>query len=288
MKFFLWEHNSIFRDIRDKITVVDKIEDCDVVLLWNDLYPTERTIISLAKSLGKKTAVMQHGRRGSSRYFPPFNEPITADHLLVWGEDDKDALVKAGHPKKKIKVVGSPILNNLPKKTNPTGNKTIVFCPEHWDRPVIENERVRDELRKLEGYNVITKIIETHNPIDFDNTIQTNRSDKTHLEKCKEILSSCILVVGVSESTFELMAQVMDIPVVIMEEWEPKAFGGDMRYLNYRRVISPASKRATITTLLNVVKQQIENPDELKKERQRIAKSEGGVGINTVKELLKL
>lgn len=286
-KFFLWEHNSIFKEIRPHIKVVDKIEDCDVVLLWNDLYQTERKIIELARYLKKKTAVLQHGRRGSSRYFPPFNEPITADYLLVWGEGDRDALIDAGHPKNKIKVVGFP-LGKLPKKTNQTGTKTIIFCPEHWDRPVDENIRVRDELRKLKGYNVITKIIESHNLVDFDNTIQTNRLNEDHLDKCKEVLSCCALVIGISESTFELMAQAMDIPVIIVEDWEPKSFGGDTRYLNYRRVISTASKKTSLENLLETIKQQLENPNELKNERKKVVELEGGLHVDIVDKLKNL
>lgn len=291
MKYFIVsEHNSIFEKVKPYLDIVDRINDCDVVLLWNDLFPLERSIIKTAKMLGKKTAVLQHGRRGSSRYFPPFNEPITADALLVWGERDKEMLIRAGHPAKKIKVIGSPILIDIPQKNKEPSGKTIVFCPEHWDRPVEENKRVRDELRKLPPeYNVITKIIESHTPSDFDNTIQSNREKYDHLDKCWEVLHCADLVVGISESTFELMAQVLDIPVVIVDEWEPKAFGGDLRYTQgYYRPISEAAKRTKVVNLLETIKGQLENPQELNKERAHIGLVEGGIHLDIIDGLRKL
>lgn len=280
---YLWEHNSIFHKIRPHLDTTEKLSEADIVLVWNDVNPTERAIVRTAKGLGKKTAVFQHGRKGSARYYPPFDEPITADAMLVWGEFDKDRLIKAGHPAKKIRVVGSPVLLDLPESTR----ENIVFCPDHWDRPVDENSRTRDELRKL-GLPVTTKIIESHNPDDFDNPVRSHRDSPEHLDICASVLSKASLVVGVSESTFELMAQAMDIPVVIMEEWEPKAFGGDMRYTEFERLISKGSKRATIETLCQVVQEQLENPDELKRERAEAVISEGGFGQDVIRNLQKL
>lgn len=157
----------------------------------------------------------------------------------------------------------------------PHNGVNIVFCPEHWDRPVDENYQVRDELRKLSGVNVLTKIIESHDPNEFDNPVQTNRDDINHLDECIKVLQTADLVVGISESTFELLAQAMDVPVVIMEEWEPKAFGGNLAYTTYRRVISNGSKRTSLKNLLKTIKQQLNNPEELKEERQQAVIDEG-------------
>lgn len=275
---FCVDHNSVLRGLNN--STFDKAK---TVILWNDVGETERSIIKTARSLGKKTLVYQHGRRGTSKYFPPFNEKIFADKLLVWGEQDKKDLIEAGQDPKKIAVVGSTVFKYL-KPRVPHKDINIVFCPEHWDRPVKENIQVRDELRKLKNVNVITKIIEGHNPKEFDNSVASRRDNINHLAICIDTLCTADLVVGISESTFELLAQALDIPVVIMEEWEPKAFGGDMRYTEYtRRIISKASKRATMGTLLDTIKQQLENPQELTKERKEVVISEGGWGLDTLK-----
>lgn len=270
---YLWEHNSVLSPF---IEHTKNIDEADTLIVWNDIYPTERTLIDYARKWGKKTYVMQHGRRGSSRYHKPFYQPIYADKMLVWGEADKKALLEAGHSSDRIEVVGTPIFKKLKERVVHKGIN-IVYSPEHWDRPLEENLKVRDELRKLKGVKITTKLI--HSPShqeEYDNPVRTNVSDKDHLEKCIDVLKWADLVVGISESTFELLAQAMDIPVVIMEEWEPKAFGGDTRYVDYRRVISRASKRATMKTLLEVIKHQLKNPDELRKERTEVVLEDGG------------
>lgn len=274
-----FRHNSVLDELDYEFEVEDNIDAADVVVLWNDVNAVERGVVNLARAKGKKTVVMQHGRKGTSRYYPPFNEKIQADKLLVWGDFDRRSLVEAGQDASRIRVVGTTVLHGLPDR-RPHDGINIVFCPEHWDREVEENSWVKKELRKLRYKNkkikITTKIIEGHAPQDYDNPVQSHRDADNHLSVCHDILATADLVVGVSESTFELMAQAMDIPVVIMEEWVPKSFGGDERYLTYRRIISPAAKRATVKTLNETILSQLENPSELREERERVVLDEGG------------
>ena len=102
------------------------------------------------------------------------------------------------------------------------------------------------------------------------------------------VLQTADLVVGISESTFELFAEAMDIPVVIMDEWEPKAFGGDTRHTQARRVYSKGCKRTSLKDLNKTIEEQLKNPDELKKERAEIAEEEGGISIDTIIKLKEL
>lgn len=280
------QHNSIFNDFSKHFEVVDKIEDCDAVVLWNDVNLFERAVVNLARAKKKRVVVFQHGRKGSSKYFPPFNEPISADALLVWGDFDKRSLVDAGHDPQKIWVVGTPVLQDLPERKKHEGIN-LVFCPEHWDTEVEENSWVKKELRKLrykrKDIKVITKIIEGHDPKNYENPIQTNRNSMDHLDVCKSVLAGADLVVGVSESTFELIAQAMDIPVVIMAEWTPKPCNGDDRYKTYRRVVSAGSEIAKKDNLRQVIEGALLVPDRLRGVRERVAIDEGGFGLDTWK-----
>ena len=285
MKIFPISHNGILNDIKKEFEVVKRIEDADAILLWNDVNAIERGIVRLCKSLKKKTIAFQHGRKGTSKYYEPFNEEISADKLLVWGEFDKERLIKAGRDENKIEVVGTTIWRNLKKRKKHSGTN-VVFCPEHWDKPVQENFSVRDELRKLKKVKIITKVIDGHNLGAYDNPVFSNRNDWKHLKTCVEVLQTADVVVGVSESTFELLAQAMDIPVVIMSEWEPKAFGGDLRYTDYPRLVSRASHQATVENLNEVIKHALEYPEELKKERKEVCEEEGGIHLDAV-ELMK-
>ena len=290
MKIFLIDHNQVLGDIKKDFDIVDKIEDADVVILWNDVLPIERAIINLARSLGKKTIVIQHGRWGTSRYYPPFNEKIQADKLLVWGVFDRRALIEAGQNPKKIEVVGTTVFSHLKSRVKHKGTN-VVFFPEHWDKPVVENSQVRDELRKLKGISILTKLIDSpsHEKKLYDNVIYSDRSNDNHLDVCADVLSIADVVVGISESTFGLLAAYLDIPVIIMEEWTPKAFGGDMRYTEgYRRIISPAAKRATLKRLCDTIKHQLKNPAELKEERKQVCIDEGGLGLDTISLIKKV
>lgn len=266
--------------------VVDKIEDADKVVLWTDVVSLAQGIVRLAHAYKKPVIVVQHGRHGSSRYYPPFNEPILADRICVWGERDKKVLIENGHPEKKIFITGTTIFQYL-KPRKPHEGINIVFYPEHWDREVSENRKVKNELRKIKGVKIITKLIEGQEPKDYDNPVISNRNNPDHLDICVEVLSTADLVVGIEEGTFGLLAQAMDIPVVIMEEWYPKTFGGDERYYNYWRRISEGSKRTTLGNLNETIKQQLENPDELKKERRIACVQEGGIEIENPLERIK-
>ncbi len=268
--------------------MVEKIEDADIVMLWNEVMHDTKLLIKQARELDKPVVTIQHGRRGSSRYFAPFNEKIISDKLLVWGSLDKIRLVEAGNSPQKIEVIGTTIFSHLPKHRKKHEGINVVFSPDHWNKEIPENLAVRDELRKLKGVTVITKIIEDQDPIFYDNVVQSNRKETNHLEICAKVLATADIVVSVAEGTFELMAQALDIPVVTVEDWQPKEFGGDSRYLTYWRHISPAAKRTKLKKLLKTVRHQLRNPKELRHERDAMCRAEGGINLNPVYEIKKI
>lgn len=289
MKLYIQNHNQILSDVIKHFDIVDKIEDADRIVLWNDVGYIERGIINLAHAYKKKVIVIQHGRRGSSRYFPPFNEPLRGDKHLVWGSRDKQALVDAGHPSEKIKVVGTTLFSHLKSKEKHDGIN-IVFSPEHWDSEVQENRDTAYELRRLakkNNWNIKTKIINGHAKELYDNPVYSDRNTDSHLEIVADVLKTADVVVGISESTFELFAQYLDIPVVIMKEWSPKSCNGDDGYKTYRRVISEASVQATIKTLGKEIQSQIENPRELADARMVVCAEEGGIGVGGLQKIIE-
>lgn len=279
IKLFTQNYNNILTDLLEHFDIVDKVENADKVVTWNDVNPFEKALINLAHGYRKKTIVIQHGRRGSSRHFHPFNEPINADYFFVWGQRDKDALVDAGHPEKKIKVVGTTLFSHLKPKEKHEGIN-IVFSPEHWDDEVQENYDTARELSriaKINGWDVTTKIINGHNRDWYHKPIYSDRNSPEHMEIVADVLKTADIVVGVSESTFELLAQSLDIPVIIMSDWKPKPCNGDMKYLEYRRVISEASKKCNVAGLEEAIKSQLQHPEELEIERGVVCQEEGGL-----------
>ena len=253
----------------------------DAVVLWNETEDSGRPYVEKAKKFGARTILVQHGRRGTSRIYPPFNEELASDIACVWGEGDKRRLIEVGIPEERIVVTGTPIWRHIKPKIEHSG-LNVVFSPEHWDgREVVENAIVAGQLRRLEGVKIITKGLEgEHDPKIYDNLVMSDRNKPGHLDVCVDVLRKADLVVGISESTFELMAQIMDIPVVIADIWIPKACAGDERYKEYKRIYSNACKRVkNIFDLNKTIKQQLKHPDELKEQRAKIAIEDGGTNI---------
>ena len=93
MRIYYKNHNQILQEIIPRFETTDKIWEADRVVLWNDVTSQEQGIVHLAHAYKKPVIVVQHGRWGTSRYYPPFNEKILADKLCVWGKRDKKWLV---------------------------------------------------------------------------------------------------------------------------------------------------------------------------------------------------
>ncbi len=287
MKVLFINHNNILSDIIPHFTSTLDIKEADRVVVWTDVTSYERGVLAIAKQRGVPTITVQHGRSGTSRYYPPFNEEITADKLLVFGEADKKALLNAGHPEKKIKVVGTTLFDHL-KERKPHEGINIVFSPDHWDTEVEENKLIAKELNKIKGVNIITKLVEINDPKLYKNPVISHRDSANHLAICAEVLSKADIVVSLAEGTFELLAQALDIPVVVMNEWKPKAFGGDERYKQgYRRIISSGSKQSTLKNLRKTIQDQLKNPGELREERKKAIVDEGGYGLDSVNLIKK-
>ncbi len=256
-------------------------KSADVIVVWNE---TElglwREWIKEANALGIRTVLMQHGRRGTSRIFPPFNETLVSNVVCSWGENDRKRMESCGVDPERIFVTGTPIFKHL-KPRVPHEGINVVFSPEHWDVDVVENVIVRGQLGKLRGVKVISKLLKgEHNPAEYPNPVVSDRKEEGHLEACAEVLSTADIVVAVSESTFELMAEILDIPVVIADIWIPKACNGDEKYREYRREYSKACTRVPDIKNLNaVIMNHLKHPELLRKERAEIAILDGGTNI---------
>lgn len=274
-------------------------ELADVIVVWQETdLGGWKDWIKKAQKKKKRVVLMQHGRRGTSRIFPPFNEKLVSDKLCVWGENDVTRMVSCGVPREKIYVTGTPVVKHV-KPRIPHKGINIVFSPEHWDTEVPENFAVRNALRQFvqkrwpwqQKVKIITKILEgEHNPKNYDNPVSSNRGKEGHLDIAIEVLRRADAVVAVSESTFELLAQIMDIPVIIADIWVPKACAGDDRYKTYQREYSPACERVKdVHKLGEAAMKHIKNPHLLRAQRAEIAKLDGGTHIeDPVSEIINV
>lgn len=306
MKIFLANWNNALTDLALEleqrghemmfgVTLKEAIEKSDILVIWNetDIVGGEnsgRNIVKRMQKLGKPAVLIQHGRRGTSRIYPPFNEELISDAVCVWGEADKQRLIDCGCDPDRIKVTGTPIFKHLkPRIKNDI--PTVLFSPDHWDGGEIdENLVIAGELRKLEGVKIITKILSVeHEPDWYDNPIVSDRNSEGHLEACANVLAQADLVVSLSESTFELMAQHLDIPVIIPDIWIPKAAAGDDRYLQMKKIFSNACSVVKYDKLNKTIKHQLKHPEELREQRKQIIIDDGGADIkDPVDEMIKV
>lgn len=300
LKILLFDFNNILTDVAEELVrrghellsgnvTSQMVTDADVIVLWNEtpMGGWDNWVKSLK---GKRTVLMQHGRRGTSRIYPPFNEPLKSDVICAWSENDRKRLEGAGVSPEKIKVTGTTIFSHR-KPRIPHKGINVVFSPEHWDIDVAENFIVNSQLSKLEGVKVITKcLIGEHTIGVYQNPVWSDRRSDDHLGICMDVLAIADVVVAVSESTFELLAESMDIPVVIADIWTPKACNGDEKYREYTREYSNACKRVKDMRQLNKeIMLHVKHPELLREERKQIAIDDGGLNIeNPLKEIIKV
>lgn len=306
MKILSFNWNNILTDIEEELkrrgheilphTGEDKVaKSADVIVVWNEVgLNGNREWVEQQVKRGKHVVLMQHGRRGTSRIYPPFNETLISDVVCVWGNYDKQRLISVGTPEDRIRVTGTTIFQHLKPRVKHKGYN-VVFCPEHWNGEVEENLWVADELRKLKwcGFKkitVITKGLENEVlPEWYQNLIVSNRHKENHWQIVADVLSKADLVVGISESTFELLAQYLDIPVVIADCWIPKACDGDDRYKEYKREYSNACAKVPLNKLNETIKLHLKHPELLKKERAEVIIGDGGTNIaNPLEEIIKV
>lgn len=302
MKILLMDFNGVLTDVEAELKArgheilprdgkQKTLNQAEVIVVWQE---TElggwKDWVRKQQKKGKRVVLVQHGRRGTSRIYPPFNEKLVSDVVCVWGKNDRRRLLECGVPEEKIRITGTPVLRHI-KPRIPHEGINVVFSPEHWDVDVVENLIVAGALRKVDGITVTSKLLAgEHNPREYDNPVISDRSKPGHLDTVVKTLQTADVVVAISESTFELFAEVMDIPVIIADIWIPKSCAGDERYKEYKREYSNACERVKDVGLLgDAIKKHLNNPNLLKRERKEIGILDGGMDIlDPVDEIIKV
>lgn len=282
MKIYIQGHNRIQDGLEQYFDIVP-FNEAEKIVVWQDVMGECRGVVKLAHAKKKPAIQILHGRRGYTQYKYPWNKKMLTEKICVWGQTDVDALKELGIPEHKIELTGTTVFSHLkPRKKHKGIN--IVFSPDHWDYDIPENDEVVKALRKvkrsLKGSKIITKVMEQHDIKKYDNPVFSNRNRPNHLDKCAEVLQTADIVVAISEGTFELMAQILNIPVVIANLFTPRPCNGDRRYMEFKLPFSEAVKKEPdIKKLPALIKQQLKNPDELREQRRSAALNDAGVEI---------
>lgn len=163
MKVFLENYNGILDTVRDVLTESEQLTDnphqADVFLLWQDVRGVCRDLAILAKEqLGKPVMVMQHGRGATRDYCPPNNFGLTADKIMVWGEAEKQRLLRQGIQPDRIEVVGCPLFPRLDGATQERQGRNVLFVPVIAQKEEPENILVYAALKKWESEKLIDTV----------------------------------------------------------------------------------------------------------------------------------
>jgi hypothetical protein len=162
-----------------------------------------------------------------------------------------------------------------------------VFIPsEKLDETNIPYSHINNDFR------LISKLTPIHDKnLYLGSVCETTVGSPTHIEDCVKLLTNTDVVVGMVESTFQLLAMAMDIPVVICKEWEFKLYAGK-DYTKCDHLITDGATYADLGDLRRVVEQELSNPERLKEERKNTVLRELGDFadpdkniINVIKEL---
>ncbi|MEN4010846.1 MAG: glycosyltransferase [Bellilinea sp.] len=282
-KLFLENYNNVLTKTKSYFEIVEKIEFADAVVVWNDVLPEYRELLTKSALLGKPSLVMQHGLRATREYAVPYNKPLFSDRIMVWGPKDKQRLTNAGVEQERIIVTGSEIFdrfNNLEKL--PHNGKNIVFAPMHWYEDLDENLMVASQLRRLcaedNRFNIITKVVDSKNSEYYDNPVSSIAHEPNHLDVCASVLTRADLVVSVTESTFEFLAYMLDIPVIVVDVWKPKYHMDRLFIKNINADISKACLLVPIERLGEAIYRTLEEPKKLSPERKNALYDEAAIG----------
>jgi hypothetical protein len=114
--------NSFPTTFKDNCAIKKLLKNTPVklILIHTDWPLLERTACLLGKKQNIPTLNYQHGIEGVT----PLGFPRYAKHKATWGHKRKDWLIKNGHPKESISIVGSPFQS---EETSLSSNMTPDF-----------------------------------------------------------------------------------------------------------------------------------------------------------------
>lgn len=340
-KVYILNYNNILDDVIAHYSKTGQLTDnyhkADIFVVWNDVRGSCLEFARIVKEhLNKPLVVMQHGRGAVRDYGQPNKFELLADKILVWGQTEKDRLLKYGYLDSRIDVVGCPIFPRLKPKVKRQGIN-VLFTPVIAMKEEPENILAYAALKKWECNKLIENIYEnfdglkkawatettTVKPYKFpDGTeenrvwkkevvrklprnvtyakgllntkitgvhdmhqyltpiIASNQNEPDHISATVDLLSNIDVMVCLEEGTMQLLACAMDIPIIHVDIFNYKNYGGVENYDSVEKILTPACYRTNkIEKIGNLVDHALKNPVELRKSRIKVCEQEGGAHL---------
>jgi len=261
--------------------IADKKKKPDCLITWTD-YPNDyKMICATALQNGVPTFVVQHGRRAMRDYWTHVGEP-TSLACFVWGmKDYEDAIEGKWHPTRVFRV-GAPWFTYIPERQEEKG--LVVYDVPHWNIDTMESKRTWAALKKIEGIRPVAKMI-TPSDQNQKNYIGeqclTYRDEPGHIEATFDLIKRASVVVCMMESTMELFAHALGIPVVHVKGFKHKELEG-----TWQGVEDTLPGKGSIACerdgLAKAIKKAMDNPNLMKQEaRERLLEDAGDPETDT-------
>ena len=198
----------------------------DCLLTWTD-YPQDHKMICLAAlQHGVPTFMVQHGRRAMRDYWTNLGQP-TSLATFVWGTKDYEDALEGRWAPEQVFRVGAPWFFYRPERQEEKG--LIVYDVPHWNIDTMESKKTWAALRRIPGIRPIAKLITPSSQKQLNyigEQCLTYRNEPGHLESTFDLLKRASAVVCMMESTIELMAISLGIPVIHVEGFKHKELAG--------------------------------------------------------------
>jgi len=263
--------------------------------------------------LHKPLVVVQHGRAATNDYLKPNAFPLYADKICCWGNKDYERIERAGYKDRAVvtgspivsfiknrekhegkNIVFVPVITNHEEpdniitywklkgielnKSSQKIQKNYDKLRTEWNAWIVEPSSATENSIPYYNFNkdwrLIAKITSVHDKrLYLGDVISTMQINKTHLKDCCELLSVVDCVVALEEGTLPLLAMAMGIPVVIVDGFKYREYGG-IDYSSVEMVKTKGVRRVELSEVERAINEELANPDSLKTEREEVVKDE--------------
>jgi hypothetical protein len=262
-----------FEQAELKELIEDKKPDC--LITWTD-YPADFKMLCLiALQNGVPTFMVQHGRRAMRDYWTHQGDPTSVACFVWGGQDREDAIAGGWHPHQVFRI-GAPWLIYKPERKEEKG--LIVYDAPHWHIDTMESKKTWAALKKIKGIRPIVKLIspsEQKRTNYLGEQLLTFRDQPGHIEATYKLLARASAVVCMMESTLELMAISLGVPVIHVKGFKHKKLAGTWQGVE-DTVPGKGSLACDIDGLDDAIRTVMDNPTLLADEaRQRLLADAG-------------
>lgn len=295
IKAFISDPRCLTLNIQPNLEIVSR-ETAEIFILYQDYLNEEKGYMDEALERNIPVLVIQHGRQ-ATRDYSKDGRDLRADKICLWGDIDYKRMRGLGYLEEKLVITGCPILETLPKALPPGFNKPMIFfSPKYYPYLTDPNFAVLEELLRT-PYRIIIKTIADDRNLQTYNLYKEGHQNRIeiiatspkgrpldHLARIVGgLIKSCIFI-GIEESINELMAEAMNIPVIMVNDaWIPKEtlhFNGQHDVLKKGLMYSRAVYQTKLNNLFNELNRVMKHDDK-REERFDVAREEGGLGLST-------